>query len=363
MHYDPRDVVTEEHEDLYTGSADSRYSSSQSKGESGIQLNAVAAKWPEYANRIERLDTYKNWPKPKIDVNALAEAGMFYKGDEDRTECYYCGIPLKLWEPHDEPWIEHARFSQDCQFLHFHKGWAFVKSSLEFYDLPTVGIQIQRAAYSVPGYGTSETSESTAPVAQPQYSLATSRITPAPKPKRIIRRVEPREIRSRLDIGSVKKLIALGYPRELVGQVIGERLQTEADDFKNFGDLVRAVMNAAEMLGIQLHTAIPSLVRTYPASSSSHTSASSGPSYPPLATASLSGSATSGDVDPAVKKAMDENRSLKEKLYCKKCWKKEVNVVLLNCGHMVLCEDCAKLVHICPKCHNHILQRVKVFVA
>ncbi|XP_064644613.1 baculoviral IAP repeat-containing protein 7-like [Lineus longissimus] len=323
-------------EDLYSGSADGP-TSSGSNGEKGIQLNAAAAKWPEFANRIERHDTYKTWPKPKIDVNALVEAGMFYKGDEDRTECYFCGIPLKLWDIQDDPWIEHARFSQDCQFLHFHKGWAFVKAVLEFYDLPTIGIQVHRAAYSVPRYGTSE---STTPLAQ--SSSGSSHTTPDPKPKRVIRRVEPREIRSRLDMDNVKKLMALGYPRELVGQVIGEQLQTEADDFPNYGYLVRAVMNAAEMLGIQLHN-------------------------PFLGAASLTGPAASPgaseDLDPAVKKAKEENKSLKEKLYCKKCWKKEVNVVLLNCGHMVLCEDCAKLVHICPRCNNHILQRVKVFVA
>ncbi|XP_064649517.1 baculoviral IAP repeat-containing protein 2-like [Lineus longissimus] len=289
-----------------------------------------------------------------INVMELVDAGMFYLGEMDKTECFYCGIQLEDLKIHDEPWVEHARLSQDCAFLIAYKGIAFVISCLEFYELPTTGIKTK-----LPGNQLANGARGT-PGPPPQASGA-SESHQHLVPKRIIRRVEPREIRSRLDMDNAKMLTNLGYPRELVGQVIGERLQTEADDFRHFGDLIRAVMSAAEMLGIQLHTERPRVhLQSFPLS--------------PFERSSMLGSSAASSVefasqsageglDPAVRSAMEENRSLKQKIFCKRCWKKEVNVVLLNCGHMVLCEDCAKLVHICPTCNNHILQRVKVFVA
>jgi hypothetical protein len=369
MDYDPKYVAGEsEDEDLY--SATPGGAAVTSKGDPEKQLNLAAAKWPQYAKESRRRETFRAWTKPKIDVEALIIAGMFYKGEEDKTECFYCGVPLKLWEIHDEPWIEHARFSQNCLFLHRCKGLAFVIAALEFYELPTTGIELRRRAENPP-LGATETA-----VPSPQDS-GSSQSSQRPATRRIRRRVEPREIRSRLDLGRVKMLVALGYPRELVGQIIGERLQTEADDFKYFGDLVRAVMNGAELLGIELHTDRPRVTlatQSFPPNVSQsypHTalpralerSTFSGASASHLPFASLPVTSPREAPDKTITSAMEENRSLKQKLYCKKCWKKEVNVVLLNCGHMVLCEDCAKLVHICPKCHNHILQRVKVFVS
>lgn len=54
----------------------------------------------------------------------MSEAGFIYIGDgsNDDVSCFYCRQGLRSWEPNDEPWIEHARWSPDCGYLRLVKG-------------------------------------------------------------------------------------------------------------------------------------------------------------------------------------------------------------------------------------------------
>jgi len=47
-------------------------------------------------------------------------------GANDHMSCFYCSHGLKDWEDSDEPWIEHARWSENCTFLLLNKGKNFV---------------------------------------------------------------------------------------------------------------------------------------------------------------------------------------------------------------------------------------------
>ncbi|XP_069140810.1 uncharacterized protein [Argopecten irradians] len=75
-----------------------------------------------------REQTYRNCPSTlKIRARNLAEAGFFYKGDDDHTTCFFCGGSLKEWETDDDPWFEHARWFPTCSFLIKNKkGQSFV---------------------------------------------------------------------------------------------------------------------------------------------------------------------------------------------------------------------------------------------
>lgn len=48
---------------------------------------------------------------------------------------------------------------------------------------------------------------------------------------------------------------------------------------------------------------------------------------------------------------------------CKVCMDRFIDCVLLECGHMVTCLQCSKLVTECPICRQHISRIVKVFKA
>lgn len=56
----------------------------------------------------------------------LASAGMYYLGDSDRCKCWFCDGGLMDFLPDDDPWVEHAKYFPQCEFLLQQKGPAWV---------------------------------------------------------------------------------------------------------------------------------------------------------------------------------------------------------------------------------------------
>lgn len=70
---------------------------------------------PSYSLKMARLNSFKNWPESmKQKPDDLAEAGLFYTGEADRTLCYQCGGALVEWEPDDVPASEHDHWFPEC---------------------------------------------------------------------------------------------------------------------------------------------------------------------------------------------------------------------------------------------------------
>lgn len=65
----------------------------------------------------ERLKTFKTWPLQWLDKTILAKTGMFYLGDGDKTQCYFCEVIIGKWELEDDPIQEHLRWSPNCPLL------------------------------------------------------------------------------------------------------------------------------------------------------------------------------------------------------------------------------------------------------
>nr|XP_022291030.1 E3 ubiquitin-protein ligase XIAP-like [Crassostrea virginica]XP_022291031.1 E3 ubiquitin-protein ligase XIAP-like [Crassostrea virginica] len=64
-----------------------------------------------------RLKSFKDWTfsnEEKPSPEALAEAGLFYTGKGDHTQCWFCGNLLEEWEPGDVPKEEHDKIFPDC---------------------------------------------------------------------------------------------------------------------------------------------------------------------------------------------------------------------------------------------------------
>ena len=57
----------------------------------------------------------------------FAEAGFFYVSNNIEIRCWYCSGSLVNWDPFEKPWVIHARFFPDCQFLLQRKGISFVR--------------------------------------------------------------------------------------------------------------------------------------------------------------------------------------------------------------------------------------------
>lgn len=45
--------------------------------------------------------------------------------------CFHCDGGLKLWEPSDDPWLEHARWFPECGFVVLVKGQKFIDEAIE----------------------------------------------------------------------------------------------------------------------------------------------------------------------------------------------------------------------------------------
>ncbi|KAK6169025.1 hypothetical protein SNE40_020155 [Patella caerulea] len=69
------------------------------------------------ANYQNRLDTFKNWPHHSIPSPDMSKAGFYMTGREDSVKCFTCGIILKDWDPTDDPFTEHQKFSPKCSYI------------------------------------------------------------------------------------------------------------------------------------------------------------------------------------------------------------------------------------------------------
>lgn len=76
----------------------------------------------EFFNRMrseaERKATYYDWSYGHCQsASALAAAGFFFTGVEDKTQCAFCRGVLRSWESTDNPLEEHERHFPSCQFV------------------------------------------------------------------------------------------------------------------------------------------------------------------------------------------------------------------------------------------------------
>jgi baculoviral IAP repeat-containing protein 7/8 len=64
-----------------------------------------------------RIESFRNWPLPYINVKELASNGFYYKGYDDEVECNFCHITLRSWEAEDTGEIQHKRWAPYCPFV------------------------------------------------------------------------------------------------------------------------------------------------------------------------------------------------------------------------------------------------------
>ena len=75
----------------------------------------------DFVSLDSRLKTFEKWPRKSPAPNDLARCGFYYLQEEDKTRCFYCGIIVYQWLNEDNPWIEHAIYSNKCPHLLVHR--------------------------------------------------------------------------------------------------------------------------------------------------------------------------------------------------------------------------------------------------
>ena len=72
-------------------------------------------------------------------------------------------------------------------------------------------------------------------------------------------------------------------------------------------------------------------------------------------------SGLSGASSPAGHVSQVRENEVQDRDLCKICFDQEIKVILVPCGHFVLCETCADAVHECPMCRSKMESKQKVY--
>jgi hypothetical protein len=368
-----RQDTNHDHVDTPQGS---EYTASvRSGGTAAVSLARSQPRHPEYADVNARIASFTYGRLPvgqKVEV--LAAAGFYYVGPVDNVRCFHCDGGLKNWQVTDEPWTEHGRWFPRCPYLLANRDQRFVRSA-----------QIPRNATLSDNLPADSVSR------MPQFDIT---------PNNVQYRIEPREIKARMDSPVVRAVIEMGYPRDLVRQTIERRLTTIGDDFPNVASLLEAVLefedhhssvSASNATVSSLSMLVP---MTAPTTAADTLHSASAPTFTSaVVAANLESTTESGQQTAAQKskakgkkkkkkgtansnlssdverpteevvKLEEENRQLKEARTCRVCMDVEINTVFLPCGHLVCCDGCARSLQQCPICRTHIRGTVKTFLS
>ena len=122
----------------------------------------------KYYTFEDRLKTFEKWPLQQMNKNRLADAGFYFLGEcgcprlkdtflsidpsihsftypsphshshfisfsisrapeyNDQVKCFSCDLVLSHWSNSDDPWIEHCKYSSNCEYLILQKGNEFI---------------------------------------------------------------------------------------------------------------------------------------------------------------------------------------------------------------------------------------------
>ncbi|XP_060589383.1 baculoviral IAP repeat-containing protein 3-like isoform X2 [Ruditapes philippinarum] len=341
-----------------------------------------------YAIESQRLLSFQGWPPYKHQTpQLLAEAGFWYAGFNDNVKCFYCDGGLRNWETGDEPWEEHARWFPKCPFVVQVKGQEFINNVLR-----EKGVELPASIQTV------------APANREQQSTGKYRI-------------EEREIRARMDSPNIRKVLELGFSRDVVMNTLRKRLRETGDDFPSITTLMEAIYKE-EAEETRRQSQNPPQSQNNAPSQNATQSKNSSQSSAITGSENVSDQTGSNDIieeiagmtdltvnqseinkdkgkqDPGTSKKkpdvkgsskndiaddmsgkssphvhaqaddlMKENIELKEQRLCKICMVSDANVVFLPCGHLVSCATCAPALQQCPICRASIKGTVRTYIA
>lgn len=288
---------------------------------------------PDQATVAARLRSFVSWPSnAPVRKEDLAVAGFFYIGINDHTKCFHCNGGLCNWEEDDDPWIEHARWFYNCDFLHLNKGSDFIKSCITKYPSSTFK----------------------------EYDLQNPQFTTMGS---LIKKVD-----EAMNSNLVKYVLEMElFPAYIVRAAIVLQMKERGCSFSNIDDLCIAVSYLKEEMNKDALTVTPV--------QSAHSSISENCAIQDVSQMEDTGSSTSNplqcseigkllniDNTESSTNVNTEEDFSKDHCLCKICMDKEVGVVFLPCGHLLSCTVCAPALKYCPMCRSTIQATVRAYL-
>ncbi|KAM5245628.1 baculoviral IAP repeat-containing protein 2 [Ctenodactylus gundi] len=350
--------------------------------------------------QMARMRTFVCWPSSvPVQPGQLASAGFYYVGRNDDVKCFCCDGGLRCWESGDDPWVEHAKWFPRCEFLIRMKGQEFVDEIQARY--PHLLEQL---------LSTSDTSgeENTDPPVVhfgPGESSSEDAVM--------------------MNTPVVQAALEMGFSRSLVKQTVQSKILATGENYKTVNDIVSALLSAEDerreeekenqaeemasddlslirknrmALFQQLTHVLPildNLLKANIINKQEHDIIKQKTQIPLQArelidTILVKGNAAANifknclkEIDSTlyenlfVEKNMkyiptedvsglslqEQLRRLQEERTCKVCMDKEVSIVFIPCGHLVVCQGCAPSLRKCPICRGIIKGTVRTFLS
>ncbi|XP_069109875.1 baculoviral IAP repeat-containing protein 7-like [Argopecten irradians] len=289
-------------------------------------------KYPKYAILATRLTTYQNWPSYLNQrPEQLAKCGLFYEGSYDYVRCFFCAGGLREWEPHDDPWVEHARWFPFCTFMRQLKGDRFIMDV----QSGKITSQLQISAASPPTTETNPTTDMDHPAVISVMAMGYSE-GKMKKALAVLRKQNEKSL-------TAENLLQLVWDLEERGEINDE------DDEENQNKTSEITGKAGYDIGTSGSTKSGKVRDQVPNSSALDNVKSQ------LAEEHSSAK----DIESLA----NENRELREQKICKVCLDEEASIVFLPCGHLVTCPMCASPLVKCPVCRTYIRGTVKAIIS
>ncbi|XP_065169883.1 baculoviral IAP repeat-containing protein 7-B-like isoform X2 [Atheta coriaria] len=298
-------------------------------------------KKPKYGTMEARLTTFANWPSDLVQTpEQLAQSGFYYEGSGDQVRCFHCDGGLKHWDPHDEPWTEHARWFPHCGFVALLKGQDFITACAPELDAASV-----------------------------KELQAASRRTAQHR-----KEITERDVQTHMLSAPARAALDVGLQVDRVKQAIRDKLERTGAGFSTGDALIEATLNLqrdedengddhiSRSVTNMLNDVISSLNEPGTPTKSTAKPQTSIP-QPQVRKTSPDGQLPA-DARPTRKLSLEEeNRLLKEARLCKICMDCEVGIVFLPCGHLATCINCAPNLQDCPVCRSAIKATVRTFLS
>ncbi|PNJ86578.1 BIRC3 isoform 5 [Pongo abelii] len=347
-----------------------------------------------------RFKTFFNWPSSVlVNPEQLASAGFYYVGNSDDVKCFCCDGGLRCWESGDDPWVQHAKWFPRCEYLIRIKGQEFIRQVQASY--PHLLEQLLSTSDS-PGDENAESSIIRFEPGEDHSEDAIMMNTPV-----VNAAVEMGFSRSLVKQTVQRKILATGENYRLVNDLVLDLLNAEdeireeererATEEKESNDLLLIRKNrmalfqhltcvipildsllTARIINEQEHDVIKQKTQTsLQARELIDTILVKGN----IAATVFRNSLQEADavlyehlfVQQDIKYIPTEDvsdlpveeqlRRLQEERTCKVCMDKEVSIVFIPCGHLVVCKDCAPSLRKCPICRSTIKGTVRTFLS
>uniref|UniRef100_A0A8C4S7A9 RING-type E3 ubiquitin transferase n=1 Tax=Erpetoichthys calabaricus TaxID=27687 RepID=A0A8C4S7A9_ERPCA len=296
----------------------------------------------------ERLATFINWPtRIPVRPDQLAKAGFYYVGRNDDVKCFCCDGGLRCWESGDDPWVEHAKWFPRCEYLLQERGQDFVHQIQARFPLCRCVICVNETIFGVLIIGFEE---------------------------------ERSEDAVMMNTPIVKAALEMGFERNLVKQTVQSKILATGENYKTVQDLVTDLLSAQDEKREEENERIAEEMASGIYLVLGGETIQSVFIKPPILSLCITSlfvsywfRTFSEHLNYAISlKALficrylpmeEQLRRLQEERTCKVCMDKEVNIVFIPCGHLVVCKECAPSLRKCPICRSVVKGTVRTFLS